>query len=338
MRLVMRGALVGLLMTVGASAALPAPQPEELPFTMAMVRADGVLIPFVSWTGKSFTNAWPTPSKEVDTPIGLDEVPRGWWADKVGVPAAWQVLIGDGTTADARAVAPVWFPAHCQQGLGLRTSLQLAAAPPARMQPYPKVGVAASRRMDLRKIEALDPKGAVGAALLKTLPAIVDADEDRIVKRYLMEGWKHPIQQAERVATPISVEALYRTPSGREGEFIHYFEAVKRYPQSEVVAGQPRAVKDSCEVVTFISGWFTGHEGRPAGSLRVWDTKPTSCDYESADVMLPMAWFMMRGTPVWVAQLSGWGREQYVLLNAAADRQSELGLWSAPGGFCPQGH
>jgi hypothetical protein len=331
----MRVALVSLVVVVGALAASTAAQPEEPPFTMAVVRADGVLIPFVSWTGKSFTNAWPTPKKEVDTPIGLDEVPRGWWADKVGAPAAWQVLIGDGTTTDARAVAPVWFPAHCQQGLGLRTSLQLPPAPPARMQPYPKVGVAASRRMDLRTIEALDPKGAVGAALLKTLPPIVDEDEDRMVKRFLMEGWKHPIQPAERLATPISVEALYRTPSGSEGVFIHYFEAVKRYPQSEVVAGQPRAKKDSCEVVTFISGWFSGSESRPAGSLRLWETKLTSCNYESADVMLPMAWFMMRDTPVWVVQLSGWGREQYALINAAAERRSDQGLWSSPGGFCP---
>jgi hypothetical protein len=45
----------------------------------------------------------------------------------------------------------------------------------------------------------------------------------------------------------------------------------------------------------------------------------------------------LKGHPVWIAQLSGWGRERYVLLDPQSKHESDDVLFSTPGGFCPTG-
>ncbi len=341
MRLQRRVALAAAVVSIWLAPAL-ADDGDVAPFTVAVVRQDGILTPFATWTGKAYENTWPAPAKEVDTPITLTEVPKRWWG-RAGPTLAWQVRLADGSAIEARATSPAWFPAHCQQGLGLRTSLPIRQplAPP-RIQPYPKVGEAESRPIEMPPLESVDTASPIAAVVIRSLARPMNEEEDALAKRYLIDGWKHPYENAARAQLPIRLEALYRTPADAAGSFTYYFEAVKQYPirgrdavERSVGPNGAPARPETCEVVTFSSGWFTTRPDATVVAPRTFRTQLTSCNYESADVMLPLAYFVLKGRPVWIAQLSGWGRERYALLDPQSTDTTNDVLWSTPGGYCP---
>lgn len=334
---------IALAALVALLAFAPARADEAVaPFTLAIVRLDGILTPFATWNGRAWENTWPTPEKEVDTPITIEETPKRWWS-KSGPALAWQVWRPDGSTVETRVTAPAWYPAHCQQALGLRTTLPVRQAPPVRVQPYPKFGVAASRAIDLRPIERVDPASPTGVALIRAIRDDTNAEEARLVKQHQLGGWIHPYRDSERNDVPLRLEALYRAPAGG-GRFNYYFEAVKQYPirgrEEEERAPAPGAkpVKvATCEVVTAVSGWFTSEPDAKTLKPHAFYVRPTSCDYESVDVMLPFGYLGTGDRRLWIAQFSGWGREHYVLLDPEAMGPSPEPVWAVPGGFCQTG-
>src|SRR5690242_19293191 len=63
-------------------------------FTLGVMRADGILLPFAAFDGKNWTTPWPAENRRIDgRPIDLPEnlqaVPREWWGKDV--PAEWRV-------------------------------------------------------------------------------------------------------------------------------------------------------------------------------------------------------------------------------------------------------
>jgi hypothetical protein len=330
-----RAALVLAVVTL-CLAGTRADEPGPAPFTLAIMRQDGIAIPFAAWTGKAVTNTWPVPEKEAETPITLEEIPKDWWG-KPGPPTSWYVWLADGTTTEARMTAPTWFPAHCQQGVGVRTSLPTRQPlPPARLQPYPKVGVAASRQMDFQPIESLGGTAPIAKVLSESLRDLVNNEEDALVKSHLRDGWLHPIKAIDRHRVDISIEALYRTPGGVKGVFNYYFEGIKRYTMQSAAERKPASSdKEPCEVVTFVYGWFASRGEETSVKPRVWQTRLTSCDYESVDVMLPIAYVMMKGEPMWIVQFSGWGRETYALVDSDPGSLKDMIVWASHGGVCP---
>jgi len=309
--------------------------PADLsPFTLAILRQDGIIIPFASWTGKAWENPWPVPEKEVDTPITFGEIPRQWWSKAVGPLERWIVWQVDGTTTPVKVASPTWFPAHCLQGLGLRTTLPLRRPPPPqRVQPYPKVGIAMSRQLDLAPIEALDPSGPAGQGLLKSIASLMAEDEERVDFTYLTS------LKAERRKFPVKIEALYRSPTGRPGVFAYYFEAVRRYPPIDKQAAPPAPKPgappppEPCEVVTVMIGSTIARDADPSMTPDRHLTRMTSCDFDTVDVMLPLASLNFNGQTAWIAQLSGWGRERYVLVDPEAPVEQSI-VWNVPGGTC----
>lgn len=341
MRLRPRDAIaLATFVAVSLSPAL-ADEPSIAPFTLAIVRQDAIVVPFATWNGKEWSNTWPVPEKEVDTPISMAEVPKRWWGKAAPIDA-WHVWQVDGSTTEARVAAPTWFPAHCQQALGLRTTLSVRPPlPPPRVQPYPKIGVASSRRLAFQSIETRDTSSPVARALAKSLETIAADDEDREAISYLgSSGWKHPYDNVARRRVPVRVEALYRTPAGAPGVFIHYFEAVKRYAPigaSPAARTPAQGAEPPCEVITVITGWVVARDDDTSVKPSSWRTRMTSCDYESVDVMLPLAYVVLSDQPVWIAQLSGWGRERYVVMNPQAKDDALRMLWATPGGVCASG-
>ena len=109
---------------------------DSLPVTIAVLRGDGVLVPIVTRTGNKWTNTWPVPLKAADVPLGLDGIPKRWWGKPGPTPTwhAWQI---DGVTSEVAVERPSWYLAHCQQGVGLKTSLTARPpVPPPTVQPY----------------------------------------------------------------------------------------------------------------------------------------------------------------------------------------------------------
>jgi len=309
------------------------------PVTFAILRQDGTVIPFASWDGKRWGNSWPVPLKRIDVPISFNEIPKRWW-QPLGPVATWHAWQVDGSQFEARVTAPTWLPAHCLQAVGLRTSLPpRGPTPPLRLQPYPKVGVATSRPLALESISVVPLDAPVVRVLIEAIETQVRTDEEKEARQYLAEsGWQHPYEADARRRTPLKVEALYRTPLD-PSRSLYYFEAAKRYAPRSAVGRQkttPAPPADPCEVATFVSGWFEAGPSGTAVTIKTSQTRMTSCDYESVDVMLPLAHLTLDGRQLWIAQFSGWDRERYLLI----DPQRPLGqtvVWSTPGGRCLKG-
>lgn len=343
MRLWMRPARIAIVATSLLSTTV-AGQPDRVtdPVTLAVVRADGLLIPFASWTGKTWENSWPVPEKSADTPITTADIPKRWWA-RQGPVEEWQVWQVDGSRTPALVKRPTWYLAHCQQGVGLATNLDTRKPlPPPVVQPYPKVGLASSSPLRFQPIAVMGPESSVWKAIPAAIRDHVDAEEARIVKGLLTSAqWRHPVDPEARRPVPIEVQALYRSPTG-DGRFIHYFEAVKRYTSPEAALradeeqerGRRRRPGEDCAVITFASGWFVAGNSDTRVSTRVTDVRITSCDFEDVDVMLPLGYLSSAEGPLWIIQLSGWGREAFRLLRWNAATGTPDLVFSTPGGEC----
>jgi hypothetical protein len=326
-------ALVLAAAALSAHAQETAP-PNTAPLTLAILRRDGVLIQFATWSGKAWGNTWPVPKKHAETPITLDELPKRWWG-KAAPPATWHAWTRDGRQAALHPTTPTWYLAHCQQGTGIRTDFAAASpAPPPVEQPYPKDGVAASAAVAFQPIGVLSQTSPVWKALSQALPARVTVEEDRVIKRYVSAGWTHPYTHG-RDTFPVTVEALYRMPTDG-GQFLHYFEAVKRYGRRRPKGWTEPPWRDpDCDLVTFIAGWFPAGNGDTAVTLGEIRIVLTTCDFADADVMLPLASLTWQGKPHWIVQYSGWGRESYELLQVAPGALPAR-ILQTQGGSCPR--
>jgi hypothetical protein len=118
---------------------------------------------------------------------------------------------------------------------------------------------------------------------------------------------------------------------------MYYFEAVKRYPPvgTPPIAETKTAPRKPppCELVTFSMGWLVARDGETSVTPSSWLTTMTSCDFNTVDVMLPLATLTLTDRILWIAQLSGWGRERYAVLDPSAP-QGRTVQWVTPGGTC----
>jgi hypothetical protein len=167
MRAVIVGAIVASSCVAGSLHQLWAAEPQ--PVTFAVVRGDGILIPFATRTGNRWTNAWPSPEKRVGVPVRFDDLPRRWWG-KAGPSSTWRAWSAAGGVTSVTVDRPAWYATYCQQGVGLQSSLTgPPPLPPATVNPYPKLGLAATGDVAFRRIESLDSRHPIGAALLDVL-------------------------------------------------------------------------------------------------------------------------------------------------------------------------
>ena len=99
--------------------ALQAPQAPQAPFTIGALRRDGIVVPFATFDGKSWSIRWPRPSLDVSIPINLTSVPSGWWG-KPGPRDTWQAWTGSDPKT-LRVRQPDGIDVHCTRQIGLRT-------------------------------------------------------------------------------------------------------------------------------------------------------------------------------------------------------------------------
>jgi hypothetical protein len=217
-------------------------------FTLAVVRRDSIAIPFATYDGRRWKNTWPAPETRVTAPIMLADVPKRWWTgrDPILKWTFWPIEpaeapAGDPVASTASATAsrtletigPTWFPAHCQQSLGLRTTYSSREVlPPLHAQPYPKAGLAVGGDATITPIEIVDiASSELVDALARTLVTSVFNEETRLIKNYIRAGvgWTHPYTDDERKETPFRIEALYKVARGLGDRDVYYYEGLKHY-------------------------------------------------------------------------------------------------------------
>src|SRR4051794_28317478 len=104
------------ILAAALGAGITADEPRG--FAVAVLRRDGLLIPFATFDGKRWRNTWPAPHGfELTIPISTGSVPTRWW----GIPGRreiWQAWV-DGASSSLRVVQPDWVGVHCTRVITL---------------------------------------------------------------------------------------------------------------------------------------------------------------------------------------------------------------------------
>ena len=309
--------------------------------TIAVLRGDGVLVPFVTRAGIKWANTWPAPMKAADVPLGLMASPKRWWG-KPGATTTWHAWQIDGATSEVAVERPTWFLAHCQQGVGLQTSLTARPpVPPPTVQPYPKLGLASTSPLAFTRIEPVDQGDPMWMKVADAAGAATSKAEDEMDRRRVINSVpqpKHPTPAAERAKVSARVEALYRVPYMR-GQSLYYVEATKRYGMPLPADGKADtpSPKGGCAVMTFANGFFVaGADGVvPPPTLNV---RVTSCDYDTVSLILPLAAVGDGKAQVWIGQVTGWDYEAHAGFRWDEEQGKIADVFFTHGGWClPRG-
>lgn len=311
--------LIWALLTLAG--VLQPPLPASV--TVGVLRRDALIVPFATYDGKRWENDWPVPATSVDVPLSLRDVPKRWWGS-VGPRDTWQVWAPGSPPQMVKVRQPDWAPSYCQKELGLRTDYQPRLLPPRPgTSPYPKDGLAVSPPHPVEPIEVLDADSRERGDVIEAIHERFVEQEHETLQTLIREHGNNPRQvplppnEAELRATPsMVVEALYAYGTSPRTYFIETAREYKRDGECTVVlSGRGRVTRDSGKFST--DGFRLGI---------------TACDRSNATYMLPLGVMLLPGGAYWIAQISGWDRETYVVIDITPhSRAKDL---ATPGGGC----
>ena len=139
--------------------AWPAPErASDPPFSLAVLRRDGHVIPFAAYDRGFWTAPWPIDTRDAELPISLDTVPETWWG-RAGRPAAMAIWTNGVNRGVLRPERPTMRTTTCGSRLALATNYRSdnPVIPPPAEQPYPKDGLAVWGGQRIDPIEILTP-------------------------------------------------------------------------------------------------------------------------------------------------------------------------------------
>src|SRR5262249_26367532 len=197
-----------LLSLIVSSAALT-PAAAKLNFDLAVLRRDGIMVPFAAFNGHEWSAPWPTSDESVALPIALDDVPKKWW----GVPAsadwtAW--MVSDGSHHPVKLVKPAQVRVFCGGHIGVKTDYT-GESVDERAPSVPKDALVVGASADAVKVDqipAISLYSQDAARVVKTITDEFNKQEAEAAARFT--NWVHPYSQTAREALPIELEAFYR--------------------------------------------------------------------------------------------------------------------------------
>ena len=269
---------------------------------LAVLRRDGVLLPFASFDRDSWEITWPMSFRDIKVPRALDEIPEKWWGK--GAPKGWRAYTVSGKAIDLSLLSVGAFRPFCIDRIGLATSYKSSEPlPPKPVHPFPKDGIAVSGNVPIDTIETVNPASPEARALVEQLAKHFEQAERRTIMQVRANtGWKHRFNDQDRTVIPIRLESWYRSPSSEAGWTVSYIEASRAYP--------PGPEDNGCGLETFVSGWMHHNRGE-LGKNTVLSAKLTYCDRVGVVYMLPFGRIRPRTRDYWIFQLSGWEAEWY---------------------------
>jgi hypothetical protein len=297
-----------------------ADRPE--PFTVGILRRDGVVTPFATFDGKGWDSPWPASLSFIGLPISLDAVPRGWWG-KAGPLQQMTVWAGGANRGQVRVESLAPLEIMCSPRLGLRSTYASALpVPPPMEHSYPKDGLVVSGPTPVEELSPVPPTSPEWTASALLLADPFDKAEARAAKAFTQ--WKHPVPRSERRKMPVVLEALYKAPMDAPGWLAYRFQAVKRYA--------PRPGEGDCELVSSASGWIAvGPDDKHWTQL---NARVTYCDRMDDIFTLPLGLIRAGGRSYWIYQLSGYDREGYAVTRPTPKRIETDVQYAA--GSCPR--
>jgi hypothetical protein len=290
-----------------------AAEPRSGAFALAVMRRDGLLVPFATFDTRRWTSTWPAPQFQLEIPINLQSVPKSWWGG-MGPLAEWQLwLPGNAVPRTVRVAQPDWIPAHCLRQIALKSDYRSdRAATPLTEQPYPKDGLAIAPPQALQPIEVIPAGGAAAEALASGLREKFNEAELEVDRRF-----GHPVSRKVREPQAPVIEALY---AFGERPQTFYIEASRSYRGSD---------EKQCRIA-FATGWFM----RDGESIKWLDMAVDllPCNKYGATYMLPFGALRVGSRAFWIAQYAGWDHERYVVIELK--KNTVEAVVSAWGGGC----
>ncbi len=306
----MKTALMALVLFMLAPAG-PAPvasTAEEPPFVLGILRRDGVVLPFASFTGKDWKVTWPDTLRWRELPLLLSDVPSGWWGD-AGAQTALTLWSDGMARGTVHLDKPVMVTPACERRIGLTTDYHPPEMPPPpTVRPYPKDGLVTSGAQPITAIERVPPGTREFTDVALAVIDPVGKAEQAAIDQF--SSWDHPLSRKERAKIPVELEALYRAPMDADGWTAFHFEAIKRYA--------PGKDDDGCGLVTSASGWMgKGPDGKATFELTA---RVTYCDRRGVAYFLPLGLMHLRDRTYWIFQVSGYEIERYAVARPTPKR------------------
>lgn len=307
-----------------AAVALVSAAEKDGKFTLAVLRRDGLMIPFATYNGRAWSVAWPG-SNNVPLPISLSDVPKAWWGD-ITATTPWTAWLAESEKRTLKLEKPVHVPIFCGAHLAVATDYR--GAPPSELAPtVAKDGVATAGDVTLLPITQVSTLSADGRQIVKAITEKFDEEEELASSHFT--AWRHPFSLSMRSEIPIELETFYRAAdTGKNGPFrTSYIEAVRRYP---AIAGD-----QGCGLITFARGWITELDKGKTPIINI-GVRITYCDRADVQFFQPFGRIVMPGSKAvfWVYQLSSWRDEFYNVASVAADGVKPIVV--VAGGGCPK--
>jgi hypothetical protein len=291
------------------------------PFTLGVLRRDGIVVPFAAYDGRRWQGPWPADLAYRELPISFESIDRDWWG-RVPPPQSMTLWADGKPRGDLKLLAPVFLRLPCTRRIGVSTNYHPAEVPPApTVQPFPKDGLVVSGGQTIGVIETV-PEGAPERLVIAKAVAEELGKEEDVASRQFI-NWRHPFSRAERRKFPIEVEALYRAPMDEPGWTAHYVELVRRYP--------PGPDDDDCGLLTSARGWVrTGPKGQTRVAL---GSQISYCDRYGISFMLPLGLIKVSSGTYWIYQVAGYEQESYMISKPTA--RTEERILAYPAVACP---
>lgn len=298
----MRAMLLPLCVALLAPAPRPTAEAGATSFMLAVLRRDGVVVPFAAFNGRRWSEPWPDTLPH-EIPISLDNVPDRWWG--IEPPPRRLQLWKDGARAGEIALTGLTITnLMCEPRLVLRSDHRTTApVPPQFVLPYPKDGLLVAGEAQVGTVGMVAPDGEEAQRVLKFAASEFNRQEN--IAAGAFTDWRHPVKASQRKLVPITIEALYRAPMDDAGWTAYFMEAVRQYPP------EPGA-KDTCGISTYASGWVNvSAKGRARVKVTA---RVTYCDRKGVGYMLPLGLVQARDRAYWVFQHSGFEYESYEVM------------------------
>jgi hypothetical protein len=289
----------------------PAAGPAPARGILAVMRRDGVMIPFAAFKGARWTTPWPATTRSQELPVDMAAVPDEWWGGEQ--PGPLTLHLPGGASRSVALRTPRVYRAFCQTRLGILTDYKSADPIPfPPPNPYPKDGLVLPSGLDLLPIESVDRSAPETMQMARTLQPAVDRAEDQTIAMiHAADRWTHPVRAAGRHARQVTIEAWYRAPLDEPGWVASYIEATRQYGSGLLPGDQ------GCGLETVFTGWIHTNTIDPRKTRSQITARVTYCDRNGVKYMLPFGRIHVGGQLYWVYQSSSFGDEWYEVARMA---------------------
>jgi hypothetical protein len=254
-------------------------------FTVAVLQANGSLIPFASYDGTKWLNSWPEPGEEGGAMIGASiaspgEIPLAWTAG-MRLPETWRLWLSTETSHDLQILRTTFVKTQCSENWTMIADFPKQATGCANCCPIPAIGIALSSNREVRPMRPREMSDVPMAALESAFNRL----------------------ETPRRNAPIMIEKAWAANLGFDLGDLYYIEAKRSY-------AKPAGSNDSgCPDISAFRGWLWV---KPSGSVSAGSrVVTTDCDMKEAGFTTPMGLIEMNGAAHVIVQSNGWESQDY---------------------------